>query len=121
MEVDIIISVALAAVVIFVIGQVGRTIRANAVQKTLRRAIETGQTISPELIDKLDRPAEPGAADERIGFVLVALSLALLAAAALNPGDNNWLQLATIALFPLFVGGALLLRLRLARRDRGER
>lgn len=120
MEVDIVISIALAAVVIFIIGQVGRTLRANALHKTLRRAIEKGQVLNPELVDKLDRTPEPGVGDERIGFVLVALSLALFAAAAINPGDNNWVQLTTLALFPLFVGAALLLRLQLARRKRAE-
>jgi hypothetical protein len=120
MEVDIVASIAIAAVLIFVVGQIGRTMRTAALHRTLRRAIENGQTINPDIIDKLDRPSEPGAGDERIGYVLVALSLALFAAGAINPGDNNWVQLATVALFPLFVGAALLIRLRLAKRNRAE-
>ena len=121
MEVDIIITIAIAVLLIFTIGQVARTIRSGATHKTLRKAIEQGQPLTPELIDRLERAPEPTAADQRIGFVLVALSLAMFATALINRGDNNWVQLSTIALFPLFVGGALLLRLRLAARSRDER
>lgn len=119
MTADIIISIALCLVIGFLIAQVARIIRTNALHRTLRKAIEAGQPVSAELVEQLDRAPEPGTADQRIGFVLIALSLALMAAAALNPGDDNWRQLLTIALFPLFVGAALLLRLHLARR-RGE-
>ncbi len=120
MEVDIVVSIAIAAVIIFLTGQIGRTIRVNSLHRTLRRAIENGQTINPDIIDKLDRAPEPGAGDERIGYVLVALALALFAAGVINPGDDNWVQLATIALFPLFVGAALLLRLWFAKHRRAE-
>ena len=120
MTADIVISIALALVIAFLIAQVARTIRTSALHKTLRKSIEAGQPVGPELIEQLDRAPEPGANDQRIGFVLVALALALIGAGLLNPGDDNWLQLMTIALFPLFVGAALLLRLRLARRSQGE-
>ena len=119
MEVDIIISLGIAVVILFTIAQASRTIRSGAMHKTLRKAIEQGQTLDPELIERLDRAPEPGVADQRIGLVLVALALALFAAGVINPGEDNYRQLFTIALFPLFVGAALLARPWLAKRSRG--
>ena len=120
MEVDIVIGVAMALVVIFLIGQTARTIRANAMHKTLRKAVEKGQEIDPALIDRLDRAPAPGTTDSRIGLVLVAIALALFLAAMMNPGQDNWRQLVTIGLFPLLVGAALLVRPYLSARLRGE-
>jgi hypothetical protein len=120
MEVDIIISIAIAAVVLFTIAQVGRALRTIAMHKTLRKAIEQGQELNPETIERLDRTPEPGVADQRIGMVLVAIALALFIASVLNPGQDNWRQLVTIGLFPLLVGGALLARPLLNRRRGGE-
>lgn len=116
MEVDIVYGLAIAATIIFAIAQLSRVIRATAVHKTLRQSIEKGQALDPELIDGLDRNAEPGAADQRIGFVLVAIALALFAAGAINASPDNFRAMAQIAMFPLFVGAALLLRLRWAKR-----
>ena len=116
MEVDIIIGVAIAAVAAFLIAQVSRVIRAVMVHRTLRKGIEHGQPLTADMVDRLDRAPQPGAADQRGGFVLIAIALALICAGLLNPGDNNWLQLLTAALFPLFVGVALLLRLKYGAR-----
>jgi hypothetical protein len=122
MEVDIIVAIGLAAVALFFIAQVARTIRSNGTHRTLRKAIEQGQPLSPELIEQFDRAPAPGAADQRIGFVLIALALALFGAGAIAGGQDsdNFKALAAIALFPLFVGIALLLRLRLTARNGGE-
>ena len=116
MEVDIIIGVAIAAVAAFLIAQVSRVSRAVMVHRTLRKGIEHGQPLTADMVDRLDRAPQPGVADQRGGFVLIAIALALICAGLLNPGDNNWLQLLTAALFPLFVGVALLLRLKYGAR-----
>lgn len=122
MEVDIIFAIGLAAVTLFLIAQVARIIRCNAMHRTLRKAIEHGQPLAPELIEQLDRAPAPGVSDQRVAFVLIALALALFAAGAIAGGadSDNFKALAAIALFPLFVGIALLLRLRLAARRGGE-
>ena len=113
MQVDIIVAIGLAAVALFFIAQVSRVLRNRALHATLRKSVESGQPLTPELIENLDRAPEPGSADQRIGFVLIALGLALIAAAAIN-GGNDFRDLVALSMFPLFVGGALLLRLRLA-------
>ena len=116
MEVDIVISIAIAAVLLFFIAQVARAVRTGATHKTLRKAIEQGQLLTPELIDRVDATPEPGAIDQRIGFVLVAAALALISAGAIQGDVEKFRNMATAGIFPLFVGGALLLRLWLSRR-----
>jgi hypothetical protein len=113
MEVDIIVSLGLAAVALFFVAQVSRVLRNRALHATLRKAVESGQPLTPELVTNLDRAPEPGAADQRIGFVLIALGLAVIAAAVIN-GGNDLRDLVAVSMFPLFVGAALLLRLRLS-------
>ena len=116
MEVDIIVSLAIAAVVLFCIAQGSRIIRSAAMHKTLRSAIERDQPLDADLIDRFDKVAEPGAIDQRIGFVLVAAALALLAAGLIQGDVEKLRNMATAAMFPLFVGAALLVRLWLVRR-----
>jgi hypothetical protein len=112
MEVDIVITIALAVVALFFIAQVSRVIRSRSLHATLRKSVESGQPLSPEFLESLERPPEHGAADRRIGFVLIAFGLALIVAAAIN-FSNDLRDLVALATFPLFVGTALLLRLRL--------
>lgn len=120
MDQDFIFVIGIAAVILFAIAQVARTIRTGAMHKTLRKAIEQGEKLDPALIERLDQSPKPGASDSRIGLVMVAIALALFLAAMMNPGQDNWRQLVTIALFPLLVGAALLIRPFLSARFRGE-
>jgi hypothetical protein len=119
MEVDIVYGLAIAAVVLFFIAQVARIFRAAAMHKTLRSAIEKGQPLDPKVIDGFDKPAEPGTGDQRVGFVLIALGIALIIASAIN-GGNDFRDLTALAMFPLLVGAALLLRLRYAARKKAD-
>lgn len=120
MEVDIIITLAIAAVVLFLIAQASRIIRSIAMDKTLRKDIEQRHALDPELIDRFDKVAEPDAINQRNGFVLVAAALALLAAGIIQGDVEKLRNMATAAMFPLFVGSALLIRLQIARRRRAE-
>ena len=119
MEVDIIVAVGSAVVALFFIAQVSRVMRVRALHATLRKSVESGQPLTPELVENLDRAPEPGAADQRIGFVLIALGLALIAGAAIS-GSNDLRDLVAVSVFPLFVGAALLLRLRLSTKREVE-
>lgn len=120
MEVDIIVAIGIAAVILFFIAQTSRIMRSNAMHKTLRKAIEQGQPLDPALIAQFEQVPEPGVADQRIGFVLVALGLALLVAGAIAAPTGDFQDLAAVSVFPLFVGIALLLRRRLAARRDAE-
>jgi hypothetical protein len=111
---ELIFAIGAAVVALFLIAQISRIMRNRALHATLRKTIESGQPLTPELLDKLDRAPEPRAVDQRIGFVLIALALALIVAAGIS-GSNDFRDLAAVAIFPLFVGAALLLRLRLSK------
>ena len=116
MEVDIIITIGIVAVLVFTIAQVSRIVRIGSMHKTLRKGIEQGQPLNTDIIERLDKAPEPGSIDQRIGFILVAAALALLSAGAIQGDAEKFRNMATAGIFPLFVGGALLLRLWLVRR-----
>jgi hypothetical protein len=116
MEVDIIITIGIVAVLLFVIAQGSRIIRTVAMHRTLRKGIEQGQALSTDLVERLDKAPEPGAIDQRLGFVLVAAAFALITAGAIQGDAEKFRNMATAGIFPLFVGAALLLRLWLVRR-----
>ena len=121
MEVDIIISLAIAAVVLTIIVQTARILRTNSLHKTLRQAIQAGQPVTAELVEQLDAPARPGDFDQRAGYILIALSLAAIVASFLSgPTEDSFREISSLAVVPLFVGAALLLRLRFKRRSNGE-
>jgi hypothetical protein len=113
MEADIAGFIMVGLVTAFVAGQIFRTLRTYAAQKTLREAIMRGVTVTPEMLVEAEKTAEPGANDLRYGMVLIALALAI-AGFGLIQGSNDAIKgAAGIALFPLFVGIALLLRVRM--------
>jgi len=118
-ETYIVVAIGMAVVALFLIAQVSRIMRNRALHATLRKLVEAGHPLTPEMLEKLDRSPEPRAVDQRIGFVLIALGLAVIVAAALN-GTDDLRDLAALSIFPLFVGAALLLRLRLSKTRRIE-
>lgn len=112
MEADIAGFITIGLVTAFVAGQILKTLRTYSAQRTLREAISRGVTITPEMLVEAEKTAEPGANDLRIGMVLIALALAI-ACFGLIEGGSSIREAMEIALFPLFVGIALLLRLRI--------
>ena len=70
-------------------------------------------TITPEMLVEAEKMPEPGANDLRNGMVLIALALAIVGFGLIQGSTDAIKGTAGIALFPLFVGIALLLRLRL--------
>ena len=115
MEADIAIAVAIALVVAFIAGQIGKTLRASAAHKTLREAVSRGVAIDPEMLLDADRNAEPGNNDLRNGMVLIAIALAIAGFGLIQGQEAAIRGTAGIALFPLFVGIALLVRVRFFR------
>jgi len=113
MEADIAGFITVGLVAAFVAGQIFRTLRTYSAQKTLREAITRGVTITPEMLVEAEKTSEPGANDLRNGMVLIALALAIAGFGLIQGSTDAIKGTAGIALFPLFVGIALLLRLRL--------
>ncbi len=118
MEADIAGFITIGAVVAFVAAQLLKTLRMHMKQKTLRQAVKSGTTVPPELFMDAERAPEAGGNDLRIGMVLIALALAI-ASFGLLEGGSSIRETLEISLFPLFVGIALLLRLRLVAK-RGQ-
>ena len=77
-------------------------------QNTVRTAIDKGQELTPEVLERLGRPRPLPEADLRRGVVLVALGVAIAVfGLALNEQDAVRPMLA-IAAFPAIVGVAYL-------------
>lgn len=120
MEADIAGFVTIGLVVAFVAGQIFKTMRAFAAQKTVREAISRGVPMTPEMLVDAERGVEPGSNDLRNAMVLIALSLAIVGFGLLQNSVDALRGMAGIALFPMFVGIALLLRLRLTAPSQGD-
>ena len=118
MEADIAGFITIGAVVAFVAAQLLRTLRTHMTQKTLRQAVKAGTAVSPEMLIE-ERAPEGGTNDLRNGMVLIALAFAIGGFGLIQGSVDAIKATAGIALFPLFVGIALLLRLRLVA-GRGE-
>lgn len=117
-------------VALFVIGffLLARLLHAWMLHRSIRRALEAKSDAALPMIDKLNKPYEhlgfgtrqgdaPG--DDRNGLVLIAIGLAM-AGFGLIQGHEQLIRLsAGAALFPAFVGGALLYRRRIARAAAG--
>jgi len=117
-------------VALFVIGffLLARLINAWMLHRSIRRALDAKSDTALAMIDKLNKPYEqfgfgrggdaPG--DDRNGLVLLAIGLAM-AGFGLIQGHEQLIRVAAgAALFPAFVGIALLYRRRLARAAAAE-
>lgn len=111
-------------VALFVIGMflLSRLLHAWMIHRSIRRALDAKSDAAGAMIDKLNQPYEQWATrggdtpgDDRNGLVLLAIGLAM-AGFGLIQGHEQMIRIATgAALFPAFVGLALLYRRRLAR------
>ena len=116
-------------VALFVVGffLFARLLHAWMLHRSIRRALEAKSDAVSPLIDKLNKPYEhiggqspdrPG--DDRNALVLLAIGLAM-AGFGLIQGNEQLIRIsAGAALFPAFVGIALLVRRRLARAAAAE-
>jgi len=120
MEEDIVITIAIAAAVVLIAGQIGRVLRTMILHRTIRRGFMEGSPLAPELIDRIDQKrTSQSFSDDRIGVVLIALGLAVFGFGIIAGGDPDDVRAAVgSSLFPLLVGAALLGRHLVIRRAR---
>ena len=78
----------------------------SEVQQTIRSALDKGQDLSPEMIDRLGHPRPSKDKDLRLGVIWLALSVALVAFGFGIPDDEEDVTriFMGIASFPFFLG-----------------
>lgn len=119
-------------VALFVVGffLLARLLHAWMLHRSIRRALDAKSDAVAPLIDKLNKPYEhlgwqggketASGGDDRNALVLLAIGLAM-AGFGLIQGHEELIRIsAGAALFPAFVGIALLVRRRLARAAAAE-
>lgn len=122
-------------VALFVVGffLVSRLIHAWMMHRSIRRALDAKSDSVTPLIEKLNKPYEhigpwklgttggsSGNNEDRNGLVLLAIGLAMAGFGLIQGEEQMIREAAGAALFPAFVGIALLVRRRLARAAAAE-
>jgi len=88
----------------------------NDMQQTIRTAIEKGQELSPEIIDRLGQPVVSRHRDLRVALVWLAIAAgtALIGLAAPDPSGQAFQGTLAAAALPLCIGVAYLIMWRFA-------
>ncbi len=89
----------------------------NDTQQTIRMAIDKGQELTPELIDRLGHPKPAKNRDMRLGVIWLAVAGALGIFSQVVPEEEANTILLGIAAFPLFIGLAYVIIWRFGGRD----
>ena len=78
----------------------------NTVHETLRLAIEKGQALSPEMMDKMSLLSDPVRADLRRGVLFLAFGAAFAVLAFLIGAEESeaLTPMLGVATFPIFLG-----------------
>jgi hypothetical protein len=116
-----------AVVAILLVPRYFKSRERQALQATLRAAIEKGQPLPPEVIDTINRdvrPAPSGSRDLRVGVIWIGVAAGIVGLAyALGYSDDDaahaFYPLLGIAAFPGFIGLAFLI-MALINRDQGK-
>jgi len=90
-------------------------------QRTVRVAIERGQQLTPEFLERLgERPAARGRhRDLRMGVISIAFGIALACCGLLAEDDDAIRAFLAIGNIPFLVGVALVVLWKFAPRDEG--
>ena len=86
-------------------------------QQTFRMAIDKGQELTPELIDRLGHPKPAKNRDMRLGVIWLAVAGALAIFGQVVPDEEANTIFWGIAAFPLFIGLAYMIIWRFAGSD----
>ncbi|MEM9055668.1 MAG: DUF6249 domain-containing protein [Pseudomonadota bacterium] len=106
--VEIVVPIALFASIIVAIWLFSHYSykKRHTAHETLRRAIDKGQDISPELVEKMSYLSDPVKSDLRRGFLLIAFGVAFMVLGAIVPHDEPGAMrgIVGIASFPIILG-----------------
>ena len=115
LSIPIVLFVAIASVVALLLYF--RFRKVEQLQKTARAAIEHGQSLSPEFLDKLAESLETRGSDLRRGVIAIAIGMGI-AVFGLIAGDEDTAQaMLAIGAMPVIVGIAYLGLWKFSPRD----
>ena len=86
-------------------------------QETIRAALDKGQELSPELIDRLGHPKPPANKDVRLAVIWLAIAVGFLLMAFGVPEPDAFRPMLMAAAFPFTIGTAYLILHKFAKRD----
>ncbi len=86
-------------------------------QDTIRTALDKGQDLTPELIDRLGHPKEPKDKDFRLAVIWLALAVGLVLIGFAVPDPDALRGTLAGAAFPFTIGVAYLLLHKFTARD----
>ena len=92
----------------------------QAVQETVRAAIEHGQQLTPEILERLGQPPQPKKSDLRRGVILISVGLGIAAFGALVGEDDAMRPLLAIGSLPFLIGIAYLGLWRFGKSDKSD-
>jgi hypothetical protein len=117
---DVLIFAVLTTGAVLIVAHLARLYRTSVQHRTIREAISRDNASVPALLAGIEEPQPGTGNDDRTGFVLVALALALFGFGLIQGDADDIRNLSGAALFPLFVGVALLIRFWLVRRRENQ-
>jgi hypothetical protein len=86
-------------------------------QLTVRTALEKGQELTPEIIERLGEPRRPPHTDLRRALVWLAIGVGFVAFAVLLGEEDAVRPLIAIGAFPLAIGIAYLIMSRFGEKE----
>lgn len=86
-------------------------------QETFRAALDKGQELSPELVDRLGHPKPPKDRDFRLGVIWLAIAVGLTLFTFAIPEEDATQPMLGVASFPFVIGVAYLILNKFAKRD----
>ena len=88
-----------------------------AMQETIRIALDKGQELTPELIDRLGSPKKPKDGDFRLGVIWIAVAVGFAMLGFAIPEEEAMGPLLGVAAFPFVIGIAFLILNKFAKQD----
>jgi len=86
-------------------------------QETIRAAIDKGQELSPEVIDRLGHPKQPKDKDMRLAVIWLAIAIGLVLIGVAVPEPEAFRGTLAGAAFPFTIGMAYLFLHKFGKRD----
>jgi hypothetical protein len=89
----------------------------NDMQQTFRAALEKGQELTPEVIDRLGHPKPAKDKDLRLGIIWLAITAGLVLIGFAIPEPEAFRGMLAGAAFPFCIGVAYMLMHKISDRD----